>query len=244
MFSEMMIVSSGRRKVRATWLTLPLSLALHAVAVAGLVVGPMLAAGSVPPEARIQTVALLAPAPQPPAVPVGRSSARPHREVDPARSQPPPRINVFQVNTLDIPDGIPDEDPVGSGGNGLDLGFTVEGGDPSGLEGAPPMGGEYDPSRLSPIRVGTLQKPHKLREVAPEYPLIAIQSRTQGVVVIEAETDVYGRVRTARVVTGHPLLNDAALRAVKQWLYEPYVVNGEPHPVVFSVTVTFTLATR
>jgi outer membrane biosynthesis protein TonB len=48
-------------------------------------------------------------------------------------------------------------------------------------------------------------------------------------------------VRQARVISGHPLLNDAALSAIKQWVYEPYILNGIPKPVIFTATVTFTL---
>jgi len=78
--------------------------------------------------------------------------------------------------------------------------------------------------------------------VEPIYPELALRVRVQGVVVIEARTDAYGRVRDTRVISGQPLLNDAAETAVKQWLYEPYLVNGMPRPVVFVVTVTFSLS--
>ncbi|MCK7466846.1 MAG: energy transducer TonB [Desulfosudis oleivorans] len=86
-----------------------------------------------------------------------------------------------------------------------------------------------------------MQRPQKIKEVKPVYPQIALTARIQGVVIIEAMTDIYGRVRDARVISGHPLLNDAALSAIKQWVYEPYILNGIPKPVIFTATVTFTL---
>jgi protein TonB len=81
-----------------------------------------------------------------------------------------------------------------------------------------------------------------IRRVTPIYPSVALAARIQGVVIVEATTDIYGRVREARVVSGQPLLNDAALQAVRQWVYEPYLSNGIPRPVTFTVTVTFSLS--
>jgi protein TonB len=63
-------------------------------------------------------------------------------------------------------------------------------------------------------------------------------------VIIEATTDVYGRVADAKVVSGHPLLNGAAKAAIMQWLYEPYIINGVPRPVRFTVILTFKLGTN
>jgi len=151
---------------------------------------------------------------------------------------------VLTVNTVEIPPRIEDEDIFRGlpGTDGVDPG--IEGGDPDGIIGAPALLGEEEVrfKPTNPIRVGLLQKPRKLHEVVPDYPEPARLARIQGVVVIEAATDVYGRVATARVVSGNALLNEAALRAVRQWMYEPYVVGGVPHPVIFTVTVTFTLA--
>ena len=88
---------------------------------------------------------------------------------------------------------------------------------------------------------GDVRAPALLRRIAPEYPGIARQARVEGVVIIEAETDVYGRVRNARILRSIPLLDQAALDAVRQWVYEPLVVNGRPRGVLFTVTVTFKL---
>jgi protein TonB len=85
--------------------------------------------------------------------------------------------------------------------------------------------------------------PRKIREVKPVYSSVAIAARVQGKVIIEAMTDIYGRVRSTRIIaSASPLLNESALNAVKQWLYEPYILNGIPKPVLFTVTITFTLA--
>ncbi len=91
------------------------------------------------------------------------------------------------------------------------------------------------------IRVTSVQRPKLIKQVKPTYPQVALTARIQGVVVVEAMTDIYGRVKQARIITGHPLLNDSALTAVRQWIYEPYIINGIPKPVIFTVTVTFSL---
>jgi len=91
------------------------------------------------------------------------------------------------------------------------------------------------------LRLSTIKKPKKIKEVKPVYPAEALKNRIQGVVTLNVETDKYGRVQLAEVISGNPLLNDAALTAVKQWVYEPYIVNGKAKAVAFTVTITFTL---
>ncbi|MBA7605116.1 hypothetical protein ES703_12245 [subsurface metagenome] len=73
------------------------------------------------------------------------------------------------------------------------------------------------------------------------YPEIARQARVEGVVIVEAITDIYGRVQVVKVIKSIPLLDQAAVDAVYQWLYEPMVINGRPRGVIFIVRVTFQL---
>ncbi len=60
-------------------------------------------------------------------------------------------------------------------------------------------------------------------------------------VIVEAQTDIFGRVTRARIISGLPIFHQPALAAVRQWLYEPYVVNGVPRPIYFTVSITFGL---
>jgi protein TonB len=78
-------------------------------------------------------------------------------------------------------------------------------------------------------------------QVQPAYPPLAKQTRTQGVVLLEAVIDRDGSIQSLRVISGHPLLTGAAVEAVKQWRYRPTLLNGEPIEVITTVTVTFTL---
>jgi len=78
--------------------------------------------------------------------------------------------------------------------------------------------------------------------VDPVYPALAKQAKIQGVVVLETEISQEGKVENLRVMTGHPLLIQAAIEAVKQWEYRPVMLNGEAVGVVSTVTLNFALA--
>ena len=94
----------------------------------------------------------------------------------------------------------------------------------------------------APVRAGgEIRAPRLIRRVDPLYPELARQARVGGVVIVEAVTDVYGRVQTVRVLRSIPLLDQAAIDAVRQWVYEPMLINGKPRGVIFTVTVTFKL---
>jgi TonB family protein len=77
--------------------------------------------------------------------------------------------------------------------------------------------------------------------VVPVYPVLARQARIQGMVVLDADISRDGTVDALKLVSGHPLLVPAALEAVKQWRYKPYVLNGRPVPVNTQIVVNFTL---
>ena len=75
----------------------------------------------------------------------------------------------------------------------------------------------------------------------PVYPPIAQAARVQGIVIIEATISEGGSVTNARILRSVPLLDQAALDAVRQWQFTPTLLNGVPVPVIMSVTVNFTL---
>ena len=88
---------------------------------------------------------------------------------------------------------------------------------------------------------GNIKPPTKTKHVAPVDPAIAQSARVQGVVIIEATIGPNGKVQDARVLRSIPLLDQAALDAVKQWEFTPTLLNGVPVPVIMTVTVQFTL---
>ena len=88
---------------------------------------------------------------------------------------------------------------------------------------------------------GNIAAPKKLKDVPPVYPPLAQQARVQGVVIIEATIGGDGAVRNTRVLRSIPLLDAAALDAVRQWEFAPTLLNGVAVPVIMTVTVNFSL---
>jgi protein TonB len=95
---------------------------------------------------------------------------------------------------------------------------------------------------LNPVRIGGgIRPPTKIFDVKPVYTPIAMRAGVQGVVIIEAVIDQDGDVAAARVLRSIPLLDEAALDAVKEWKYAPTTLNGVPQAVIMTVTVNFHL---
>jgi len=93
------------------------------------------------------------------------------------------------------------------------------------------------------IRVGgQVQQANLIRQPKPIYPPLAKQARIQGVVRFEAIIGKDGTIQNLRMISGHPLLVPAAQEAVKQWLYKPTLLNGEPVEVATVIDVNFTLS--
>jgi protein TonB len=90
--------------------------------------------------------------------------------------------------------------------------------------------------------MGGMKLPRKIKDVKPAYPVGALPIRAQGVVLIEATIGADGRVLETRLLHSvNALLDEAALDAVRQWLYEPTVLNGMPVAVVITVVVNYAL---
>lgn len=98
------------------------------------------------------------------------------------------------------------------------------------------------PAREKPIRVGgDIEQPTLLHRVNPDYPQIAISAKKEGIVILEATVGADGTVDHVRVLRSEPLLDNAAVDAVKQWRYSPLQLNGRAHPFILTVTVNFAL---
>lgn len=101
---------------------------------------------------------------------------------------------------------------------------------------------EQEPKAPPAQRVGgEIQEPKKLKNVPPVYPEEAKKARVQGVVILECTISPAGKVADVRVLRGIPLLDQAAVDAVKQWEYTPTLLAGKPVPVIMTVTVNFRL---
>jgi len=124
------------------------------------------------------------------------------------------------------------------GGPGDDRGEVI--GAPDDWDGPRFFQTEIDPHAQAATGID-IKPPRLIKQVPPQYPIGAVKARIEGVVRIEAVTDIYGRVMKINVIAGHLLLRSAAVQAVKQWVYEPYIINGLPKPVMFIVSVHFRL---
>ncbi len=241
MFENALFVPEGRLRDRAA--ALPAAVLIHAVALALLVTVPLLRVGELPrvDVSDVIVVPALPATPLPP--PKARSGdpgARLARKRVPVVSQ-----GIRLAAPVDIPVGIVEDENFGAGGSE----FGIPGGADYGAgEGVPANllgSGLYDlvgeAVEAPVLAVGEVRPPRLVRRVEPDYPVLAREARVQGTVILEATTDVYGRVTGVRVLRSIPLLDEAAIAAVRQWVYEPLMINGRPRPVTFTVTVRFVL---
>jgi protein TonB len=84
-----------------------------------------------------------------------------------------------------------------------------------------------------------VKPPRKLHEVKPVYPELALRAHVRGTVILECTIGTDGRIADVRVLKGVPLLDTAAIEAVRQWRYAPTLLNGIPVAVIMTVTVMF-----
>ena len=119
--------------------------------------------------------------------------------------------------------------PPGTGA-GVVVGFAS---DPPVLQLSPPS---------EPVRVGgKVLAPTKVKHVPPVYPSIAQSARISGTIIVEVLVGADGRVSSAKIIRSIPLLDQAALEAVRQWEFSPPLLNGQPTPLLMSVSVEFKL---
>ena len=99
-----------------------------------------------------------------------------------------------------------------------------------------------EPPAREPLRIGgRLEQPKQISRTEPNYPLLARSARVQGVVEIEGMINEEGRIEQIKVVTGHPMLNDAAVECVRKWKYKPGRLNGQIIEMPIKILVRFQL---
>jgi protein TonB len=147
-----------------------------------------------------------------------------------------------------IPVGIQPESGIDLSDEGGVVG-GVEGGIPGGVLGGV-LGGMINepppppppPPPAKPRRVGgELQAPALIHRVEPDYPGVAVAAKVSGTVILEATVNESGAVAEVHVLRSILLLDQAAIKAVRQWRYQPLVLNGQPVPFILVVTLTFSL---
>jgi protein TonB len=111
------------------------------------------------------------------------------------------------------------------------------------LSAAPTQQGDSKTdSSPSTVRVGgDIKPPVKVKNVEPVYPPIPLRAHIQGVVIIEATVGTDGKVKDTKVIRSIKALDDAAVSAVRAWVFKPTVVNGQVVQVITTISITFTL---
>lgn len=240
--------SSGRSGLRP----ILISLVLHAIFLALAVVTPLIYYRelSVPEVLAVEQLPRMAQPKamwlQPQPAPKGDSLRQGHIQTVGIPLTIPRGISDFGAKetliasgTVSIPDGIlgtPDGDSL----EGLFV--TILDPEDQRRRLAPPRPKPAPKQLPVPVKVSSGVLGAKILEkVVPIYPPLAARTRVQGDVVLEVRVDETGRVREITVLDGHPLLREAALAAVRQWIYSPTLLNGQPQEILGLVTVQFRL---
>ena len=100
----------------------------------------------------------------------------------------------------------------------------------------------HPPANVAPLRISHINEGNLIRRVQPAYPPLARSARIQGAVILQAVISRQGAIENLKVLSGHPMLAPAAVDAVRQWRYRPYILNNEPVEVETLITVNFSLA--
>jgi len=241
MFADSLLDSPWPSSTRRSWTTL-VAFAIEAVVVAGLVALPLFYTNSLP-QLRLMSALLVPAVPAPlPVTPVVTSSGHQtvptagvwivhplsvHHEISAAEdSDLPPSLESVGVHA---PSGTGEASGSISVLNSLGTGHPIV--------GPPPT-----PVHSAPLRVSRMMEGNLIDRVQPQYPSLARQARIQGIVVLRAVISRDGKIENLQIMSGHPMLVQAAMDAVRQWRYRPYYLNNEPVEVETQVTVNFTLS--
>jgi protein TonB len=244
MFDEM-VVSSPNPKGTNKWWTVIVSSAFQIGFLAILILIPLIYTEALP-KTMMATMLTAPPPPPPPPPPPAVAQivhVKPQAHLMDAGKLVAPKVIPREVKIIKE-DAEPDMASVGMTGGvpggvaGGSMGGVL-GGVIGGMGGAPPP---PKPHQSGPLRVGgNVQAARIINRVQPIYPPLARQTRISGTVRLHAIIGKDGTIQSLEVMNGHPLLQQAALDAVRQWRYQPTLLNGEPVDVDTTIDVIFSL---
>ncbi len=249
MFSDSLLEFGPQRKRKAFATTT--SLILNCLAILLMLAVPLMFTEELP-KAQLLTFLVAPPPPPPPPPPAAAQVQRVVKQI---------QTELLSTGGLRTPTKIPqkiqmikeEEAPPPMPANGGVVG-GVPGGIPGGQLGGVIGGIVAATSNLSAVPKFVPVTPQRIRisggvtrgllihRLEPTYPPLARAARVQGDVVLSAIIDSSGQIKNLQLVSGHPMLVPAALDAVKQWRYKPYLLNGQPVEVETTITVIFTLS--
>jgi protein TonB len=240
MFADSLLESPWADRSRRGWTTI-LSFTAQALAVGALLALPLFYTEALPKLTQLYSVSAPPPPPGPPPV----------RQQMQNRNPVPSNLRDGRLMEIEsIPHGvrpIVDAGPISDSDPDAGPWFSAatSPGGPSVLNslmgsGHPAMPAQPVPTARPPI-VSRIMEGNLICRVEPKYPPLAHSARVQGTVELQAIISRTGTIENLQVISGHPMLVAAAVDAVRQWRYRPYLLNGAPVEVETRVTVNFTL---
>ena len=251
MFEQTFVDGTG--KTNKSW-TILVSFAIQIALVGVAIIIPLIYFDALP-KTQLTTFLTAPPPPPPPPSPPPATAVQVtkviHKQFDAGHLTAPKTIpkDIKMIKEEELP-------PASSGGVVGGVAGGVPGGSLGGVLGGivgglpsaapppppPPPPAEKPKPPAAPIRVGgNVQQANLIRQVKPNYPPLAKQARIQGTVKFNAVIAKDGTIQNLTVVSGHPMLVQSALEAVKQWLYKPTLLNNEAVEVITTIDVNFTL---
>jgi len=243
MFDEMVVSSPHPTRTKKP-MTVFLSAVIQIAFLGILILIPLIYTEALPKT--MMATMLTAPPPPPPPPPppaaVQVVKVRPQVHLMDAGKLMQPKVIPKEVEIIkedaepDVATGMTGGVPGGVAGGSMG---GVLGGVIGGMGAAPPP---PKPHQTGPLRVGgNVQAARIVNRVQPVYPPLARQTRISGTVRLHAIIGKDGAITSLEVMSGHPLLQQAALDAVRQWRYQPTLLNGEPVDVDTTIDVIFSL---
>ena len=249
MFSDSLLEFGVQRKRK--FFATTTSLMVNGLAIVAMLIIP-LAFPEALPKAQLLTFLVAPPPPPPPPPPAAAEVQHVVRQI---------QTDMLNNGALRTPTKIPqkiqmikeEEAPPPMPASGGVLG-GVPGGIPGGQMGgvigsvisatsSPAAVPKFVPATPQRVRISAgVTKGLLIQRIEPPYPALARAARVQGDVVLSAVIDSNGHITNLLLVSGHPMLVPAAIAAVKQWRYKPYLLNGQPVEVETTITVIFTLS--
>jgi periplasmic protein TonB len=242
MFEEMVVSSPKGKKTNKSW-TVIVSGIVQATFLAVLILIPLIYTEALP-KASLATLLVAPPPPPPPPPPPAATQivkVKPQVHLMDAGKLVAPKVIPKEVKIIkeeaEQPDAMGAIGGVPGGVPGGQMGGVI-GGVIGGVGGAPPP---PKPTQQRIRQGGAVQAAMLVNRVQPQYPPLARQTRISGTVRLHAIISKDGSVQQLEVLSGHPLLVQAALDAVRQWKYRPTTLNGEPVEVDTTIDVIFSL---
>ena len=242
MFEDSLIESGNRFKTKRLSTTI-MSFVLQVGLIGILILVPLIYTDALP-KTQLMTFLVAPPPPPPPPPPPAAAVVKVVKmqsEVINGQLRTPTKI-PNKVQMIKEEEAPPD---LGSGGVLGGVPGGIPGGSAGGVIGGIISATANIPKIVVPQRVRVssgVSTGLLIKKVTPNYPQLAKQARIQGTVVLQAEISKEGTIQNLQLISGHPMLAPAAIEAVKQWRYKPYLLNGEPVAVETQVVVNFSLS--